>query len=244
VDPKAEAFYGWSGYNSNLDNPILNKDPLGDVPGWYELQGNSNQKHFDSAINSQKDLDKTGKTGTYIGESAFKVDEVSGATTSYNADGTVSDAVPLPEVEVAPHSIGYDFELYTGLSASLEVSIGPQIGLILGKTEVQGGGNMVLGSFSTGTGGSEFGQVNIFAEATKNNFWAAGGEVSLSGSNFEKFNYQAGAGIGPVAIQAEGYIGPGDNKHNIGFDISDRQIVPQIYGIKAIIGLKLEIERK
>jgi hypothetical protein len=32
VDPKAEAFYGWSGYNSNLDNPILNKDPLGDCP--------------------------------------------------------------------------------------------------------------------------------------------------------------------------------------------------------------------
>jgi hypothetical protein len=31
VDPKAEAFYGWSGYNSNLDNPILNKDPLGDI---------------------------------------------------------------------------------------------------------------------------------------------------------------------------------------------------------------------
>jgi RHS repeat-associated protein len=31
VDPKAEAFYGWSGYNSNLDNPILNKDPEGDI---------------------------------------------------------------------------------------------------------------------------------------------------------------------------------------------------------------------
>jgi hypothetical protein len=35
VDPKAEAFYGWSGYNSNLDNPILNKDPEGDVPDNY-----------------------------------------------------------------------------------------------------------------------------------------------------------------------------------------------------------------
>jgi hypothetical protein len=32
VDPKAEEFYGWSGYNSNLDNPILNKDPEGDCP--------------------------------------------------------------------------------------------------------------------------------------------------------------------------------------------------------------------
>ena len=56
--------------------------------------------------------------------------------------------------------------------------------------------------------------------------------------------YQAGVGIGPAAIQAEGHVGPGEDKHGWGADMSDRQIVPKIYGIKAIIGLKLEIERK
>ncbi|QQS29175.1 MAG: hypothetical protein IPM47_20455 [Sphingobacteriales bacterium] len=32
IDPKAEEFYAWSPYNSNLDNPILLNDPKGDCP--------------------------------------------------------------------------------------------------------------------------------------------------------------------------------------------------------------------
>ena len=35
IDPKAEEFYGWSGYHSNLGNPVLNVDTKGDTPDNY-----------------------------------------------------------------------------------------------------------------------------------------------------------------------------------------------------------------
>ena len=57
--------------------------------------------------------------------------------------------------------------------------------------------------------------------------------------------YQAGVGIGPAAIQAEGQVGPGEDKHGWGVEGGVREImIPTKYSVKAIIGIKLEVKKK
>jgi hypothetical protein len=94
VDPKAEAFYGWSGYNSNLDNPILNKDPLGDAP-WFK---NDADKIMWSNKQVDEIVDENSTRWKNIGET-FTTSDNNGNVIEGDAAGNVS--VVLPEATIS-----------------------------------------------------------------------------------------------------------------------------------------------
>jgi uncharacterized protein RhaS with RHS repeats len=87
VDPKAEAFSWASQYNSMLNNPISNIDPLGDTTRVYNMEGvlqrtindsHANQEHFLSDRNlgilggaDLSDLDDDGVGSTFRNFSSF-----------------------------------------------------------------------------------------------------------------------------------------------------------------------------
>ena len=97
VDPKAEAFYGWSPYHSNLGNPILNRDPEGDAP-WYRNEATNEVIWRQENSNVTAITDEDGREWTNIGDT-FATTDAGGNQITGNAKGDIE--VALPEVEVA-----------------------------------------------------------------------------------------------------------------------------------------------
>jgi len=66
IDPKAEDYLSLSSYTYVANNPLLFVDPDGQALDWYESP--TGNIIYDETIHSQKDLDKKGIKGTYLGQ--------------------------------------------------------------------------------------------------------------------------------------------------------------------------------
>lgn len=80
-------------------------DPTGmSKEDWYLPEGGT-ELEWANNVTSQASIDNSGGmiSGTYIGSSAYRVDE-NGNTISYNEDGTKTSAIQLNTVEVTPNT--------------------------------------------------------------------------------------------------------------------------------------------
>lgn len=92
-----------------LNNPIRYIDPTGmSKEDWYLPEGGT-ELEWANNVTSQASIDNSGGmiSGTYIGSSAYRVDE-NGNTISYNEDGTKTSAIQLNTVEVTPNTGKFD----------------------------------------------------------------------------------------------------------------------------------------
>jgi len=80
IDPKGEAFTWASPYNSMLNNPISNVDPLGDTTRVYNLAGELQRTINDSYINQEH----------YLGETALNLLSDSGTGSNMNLTGSLA----------------------------------------------------------------------------------------------------------------------------------------------------------
>ena len=131
IDPLAEKYYGWSGYNYVAGNPIKHIDPDGRSFGWYEIDGIGGTVIFNPKINSQADLDATGQQGNYIGSSFANADEY--GTKYYAPNGTTGESIPLREVVITPSASLEDVDKVTGkvdvVANALSIPLGVKEGM-------------------------------------------------------------------------------------------------------------------
>jgi RHS repeat-associated protein len=88
-DPLSEERYDISNYAYASNNPINRTDPNGMLDGWYEDE--LERMIFDASINSQQDLENAGIAGTYLGDTGYGIDAVTGNMLGYNSDGSITD---------------------------------------------------------------------------------------------------------------------------------------------------------
>ncbi|QQS28142.1 MAG: RHS repeat-associated core domain-containing protein [Sphingobacteriales bacterium] len=168
VDPLAEKFYAWNGYNYTYNNPLKHTDPDGRKP-WYvnEITGEAQWRDEDVTAH----VDENNTRWWNEGNTIEGVDAL-GNYVRGNNDGTTSNE--LPGVEIGgSRSVRFGEKLseYMGYDVGLEFSIGPQLGFSLGKTDVQVGGNVELLNLSLANGANGISasniQMNVFAEGKK-----------------------------------------------------------------------------
>lgn len=144
ADPLADVAPYSSPFAAFNNNPISNTDPTGmEAEGWFRDFNNANAITYRSDINSQADLDRVGRAGSYIG-SDIQMTFSDGSSMHGGVDGHLS--MTTGEATVIGHSssgqIMASALVAGGRAASLD---GPEIGPadLIGAGMVLGGGAMV-----------------------------------------------------------------------------------------------------
>jgi len=240
IDPLAEKFYAWSGYNYTYNNPLKHTDPDGRTP-WYVNEKTGEAQWNDANTTAMWDGQDTWWN---VGNTIEGVNAL-GNYVRGNEDGTTSNEMPAVEItgsrnvgwgEKVSEAIGYDI--------GVEFSVGPQLGFSLGKTEIQAGGNVELANFSLSGGLETIStsnvQMNIFAEAQKNGL-GGGFEANFSGPvnrMGETLSYDAGGSAFNLVGQVQGTMGPGVNTHGVGGKWEKRS-----FGLQFILGAKISVTK-
>jgi len=239
VDPLAEKYYAWNGYNYTFNNPLKHIDPDGRSP-WYVNEKTGEAQWRDEDVTAH--IDENNTTWWKEGATVSGVDAL-GHYVRGNEDGTTSTDLPTVEIS-GSRDVGFGEKLseMMGYDIGVEFSIGPQLGFDMGKTDIQVGGNVELVNLSLANGFETINtsnvQMNIFAEARKNHF-GGGFEASFSGPvnrMGETLSYEAGATIGSLVGQVHGTMGPSGNRRGLSTKIEERSI-----SAKGIFGLKITI---
>ena len=128
VDPLAEKYHTWNGYNYALNNPIRYFDPDGRAPEDWVKTANGNIIYDDKVTDRASAQERYGTQVQYIGESAI-IQNGKGQQLALNTNGKITESYFLSAAEVS-------MERGNGGAIATADNVATAVGLASDGTEV------------------------------------------------------------------------------------------------------------